>query len=439
MFPTFSRPTHLHVANVHGKPGDDVTLLTTLQGIVNRNRPEIYLEFDPVDHTWLGDFGVQTTRHARPDGPRAAVTGDRVRGAIVVDPDVPDTVNVATTLAGLTGAVVATAAQAKTYGLTIVQDLRGKFTGRPGGRLPVAARRTCGRGAPTGCSPGCRRPRWSRCRASTWTEVGRETTQLRDGSNEATYTFDLSLGPRRRGGLPQVRRRLRRRRLGRRRWPQLKVIADGTTIAIFAPDTAEEAEVPVRRRALPDRRRRQPLRRRRQLLHLPVRAAGGHDQARPSRHLWNQYLVSGHRHRADPVESFPNFRDFVVATKAMVVVAAAVRRVRRTAAARSSAQTRARHAVRRLVRQRRGGRVGRGRTGRRARRRGGGRGLLHERHGARPACRRDTTPSPRTPVTTKPKTDDLPHAHLRRGRQHPVLPAAHARSVGQRRTAARRR
>jgi hypothetical protein len=50
-----------------------------------------------------------------------------IRGAIVHDPAVPDSLNVATTLAGLENAVVADADQAKAHGLKIVKDLRGQF------------------------------------------------------------------------------------------------------------------------------------------------------------------------------------------------------------------------------------------------------------------------------------------------------------------------
>ena len=51
-----------------------------------------------------------------------------ISGAILYDVGMPDSVNVATTLAGLRGAVIASADQAKSLGLNVVDDLRGKFT-----------------------------------------------------------------------------------------------------------------------------------------------------------------------------------------------------------------------------------------------------------------------------------------------------------------------
>ena len=315
VFPTFARPANLHVADVHGKPGDDVTLLTTLQGIVNRERPEIYLEFDPVDHTWLGDLGVSSSRDADPLE-LVQLFKQRVRGAIVTDPDVPDSVNVATTLAGLTGSVVATSAQAKEHGLPVVQDLRGKFEDdrvavyrwQLENLWPRCSHRMVAGLPPTQvvAVPGV-----------TWTEVGRETTQLRDGSNEATYTFDLTSGL---GGEAVYLKFADA--FGDDGWgssmDQLTLKADGTTIASFAPDTAEEAKY------LFDGE------------HSQVGGDGnrfadggnyftykfdppaGTAKLTVEVHLWNQYLVSVTDASPTKHESFPNFRDFVVATKSMV-------------------------------------------------------------------------------------------------------------------------
>ena len=48
VLPRFPRPRHLDVAEITALPGDEQLLLTTLQGIVNRTQPRIYL-ISPVD------------------------------------------------------------------------------------------------------------------------------------------------------------------------------------------------------------------------------------------------------------------------------------------------------------------------------------------------------------------------------------------------------
>ena len=98
VLPTFPRPTHLDVADVHALSGDDQALLGTLQGIVNRVEPRLYFLFgdDGSDAAWLTTLGLPTTRH---DDPMSLVEAYRsaISGAIVYDRDVPDTLNVATT------------------------------------------------------------------------------------------------------------------------------------------------------------------------------------------------------------------------------------------------------------------------------------------------------------------------------------------------------
>lgn len=239
----------------------------------------------------------------------------RVRGAIVTDPDVPDTVNVATTLSGLTGSVVATSAQAKKHGLPVVKDLRGAFDDD---RVAVYRWQLenlwprCSHRMLAGLSP----MQVVTVPGVTWSEVGREKTQLRDGSNKATYTFDLTsaLG----GDAVYLKFADAFTDDG---WgssmDKLTLTADGTTIASFAPDTAEEAKY---------------------LFDGDSQVGGdgnrfadggnyfiykfdppaGTAKLTVEVHLWNQYLVSVTDTSPTKHESFLNFRDFVVATKSMV-------------------------------------------------------------------------------------------------------------------------
>jgi hypothetical protein len=195
LLPAFARPNHLHYGDVSKLSGGDQTLLTTLQGVVNRSRPELYFLYSPggtdgVDARWLRNTGVPTTRYAEPLD-LVAKYKRHVRGAILHDPEVPDSLNVATTLAGLENAVVADAAQAKAHGLRVVKDLRGLFDDD---RVKTY------RWQLTNLFPRCSHQLLAglpptmvvQAENVTWREIARETRQIRDESNRGTFTLDVS-------------------------------------------------------------------------------------------------------------------------------------------------------------------------------------------------------------------------------------------------------
>lgn len=128
--PRFANPAALDVVDLRGAPAAEVLLATTAQGVVNRARPRIWLvrEADEGSHTWLDTLDLPRTPVA---GVEALVARHRteIRGAVLADPAVPATVNVATTLAGLDDAVVAEPDVADRLGLPVLADLRGRFTG----------------------------------------------------------------------------------------------------------------------------------------------------------------------------------------------------------------------------------------------------------------------------------------------------------------------
>src|SRR2546427_1459110 len=143
--PHFAAPQHLDVADVSSLPGDQQLLFNTLEGLVNRVQPRIYLLWaaDEGNRTWLDtlktEFGVPfTDRGSTWDTLRTYLLGtygSSISGMIVYDPSVPDSINVATTLAGVDNAVVASPALATTlaappFNLKVVDDLRGKFLSR---------------------------------------------------------------------------------------------------------------------------------------------------------------------------------------------------------------------------------------------------------------------------------------------------------------------
>jgi len=134
--PSFAKVKRLDVADVVDAPGDDKLVLSTLQGIVNRKQPRIYLiESDEEGkYTWLDDLRVPYTVH-EDYWNIVKKYKDEVNGIIVYDPAVLDSINVATTLAGLKDAVAASPEYAEKlskspYNLRVLEDLRGRFQNR---------------------------------------------------------------------------------------------------------------------------------------------------------------------------------------------------------------------------------------------------------------------------------------------------------------------
>ncbi|MGN9909348.1 hypothetical protein ACTMTJ_17530 [Phytohabitans sp. LJ34] len=126
--PRFASPAALDVLDLRDAPAADVLLATTAQGVVNRDLPQIWLvrEADEGSHTWLDTLALPATPVAGVDD-LVARHRRQIRGAVLADPAVPATVNVATTLAGLEDAVVAGPDAADRLGLPILADLRGRF------------------------------------------------------------------------------------------------------------------------------------------------------------------------------------------------------------------------------------------------------------------------------------------------------------------------
>ena len=135
--PHFAVANHVDAASIDGLPADQQLMFTSLQGVVNRVRPRIYLA-QPGDEgtfTWLTNgLGVDYTLL---DSPWQLLTTyrDAVRGTVVYDPAVPDSFNVATTLAGLRDALAVSPQLAQQlaqapYALPVIEDLRGRFTSR---------------------------------------------------------------------------------------------------------------------------------------------------------------------------------------------------------------------------------------------------------------------------------------------------------------------
>ncbi len=121
---------------------DEVAALVSLQGIINREqplvyinnpgygRPEYWLDLLRKEERWL-EGRKQVKLDSLDDVYELAQS--KLKGAVIWDPEVPASFNVATTIAGVEDAVIFSPEFAKRYlkrwNLPVVKDLRGLFTG----------------------------------------------------------------------------------------------------------------------------------------------------------------------------------------------------------------------------------------------------------------------------------------------------------------------
>ena len=125
---------------------DEAMAAACLQGIINRDAPRVYLRpaYAPTPAYWLDTFskdgGWLAGRERKPIANLDALivlAGDRLKGAVIWDPAVPATINVATTIAGVKDCVVLSPELADQvlakWKLPVIEDLRGRFTGAESG------------------------------------------------------------------------------------------------------------------------------------------------------------------------------------------------------------------------------------------------------------------------------------------------------------------
>ncbi|HZK69101.1 MAG TPA: GxGYxYP domain-containing protein [Paludibacter sp.] len=121
---------------------DEAMVASCLQGIINRDSPTVYVlsKANSRPSYWLKLFTSEgkwlTGREIKPlqdlDSLFALADG-KVKGAIIWDPAVPASINVASTIAGIEDGIVLSPEYAEKYlkkwNLRIIRDLRGMFTG----------------------------------------------------------------------------------------------------------------------------------------------------------------------------------------------------------------------------------------------------------------------------------------------------------------------
>lgn len=134
LLPRFATPqAPLGCMDLSGYSNEAKDLFTSLQGIVNREQPRLITadNFGEGKFTWINAQGLSYSLI----NPWTALTKYRslVSGLVVDDPSQPDTLNLATTIAGLKHELIVDPSllptlQAAPYNLPIVDDLRGRFT-----------------------------------------------------------------------------------------------------------------------------------------------------------------------------------------------------------------------------------------------------------------------------------------------------------------------
>jgi hypothetical protein len=134
MFPRFQAPERLAVYDVSRASNEVQLALATLVGLINRPRPRVYMLYRDDDETWLQHVPASIEQQ------RATASNDTVldellqnyrtsvKGMIIYDPNVPDSINVATTLSGQEDGIVVSPEQAEAlrlpYNLAVLADLR---------------------------------------------------------------------------------------------------------------------------------------------------------------------------------------------------------------------------------------------------------------------------------------------------------------------------
>jgi hypothetical protein len=135
LLPEFETPAHLELYDIQHAAYDVQLSVTTLAGLINRGQPRVYLLANSdaaslfsallarVPHEYMANDGAGIL------DTMLKTYRDTVKGMVIYDPALLDSVNVATTLAGLRDAIVvspqqAAALQQKPYRLPVVANLR---------------------------------------------------------------------------------------------------------------------------------------------------------------------------------------------------------------------------------------------------------------------------------------------------------------------------
>ncbi len=115
---------------------EDAVLFTTLKGQVNKTQPRIYsYDNNTINgegkYTWLNDLKLNYSEVSN-NMSMISKYRNEISGIVVYDDQYPDTINLATTIAGVSNGIAAAPSQVAAltsapYNLPIIKDLRGQF------------------------------------------------------------------------------------------------------------------------------------------------------------------------------------------------------------------------------------------------------------------------------------------------------------------------
>jgi hypothetical protein len=314
--PTFPPAKFLDAADLTALTGDEQCLLVSLEGQVNRKQPRLYFYWgtDTTNQRWLNTITVPHQISTDPWEFLAKYRSE-IRGAVVYDVNVPDTVNVATAIASMRGGVIATAALAKAHQLNVIQDLTGQFANG------IAAYQWAFDNVwphMPNCILTAISPTNSVQVANVqWTTLLQVTQPVTDGSNKAVYTADLTpfLSS---SGAVYVRWQDAYTNDG---WgpavDQVTVTADGNVIASFQPGSAGEAPYAFDLDSSQTASGWRFADGTEYFIYKFVPPAGT-KKLTLSTEMWNEYLVSATGTAPSVQQGNPNFRDYIVAAQAPV-------------------------------------------------------------------------------------------------------------------------
>lgn len=137
MLPTFSKPAPvLDCIDVSSSTGPEIDLFASLEGIVNRTQPQIACVSSgdgEGEFTWLN---LHNLNYNVTNGYNCILKyRSYVTGLVVTDPSQPDTLNLATTMAGVNNELICDPSLLNTltnapYSLPVKDDLRGRFSNK---------------------------------------------------------------------------------------------------------------------------------------------------------------------------------------------------------------------------------------------------------------------------------------------------------------------
>lgn len=132
--PTFAPHAETVIAmDIRREDGSNHALYSAFAGLINRKQPRVML-YTSNEHRekWCEAIGINL--EITKDAPSVILQfKEEIKGLIVWDSNVPDTINLATTLAGFEDALIVNEEQLAVYGaepynFPVITDLRGQFT-----------------------------------------------------------------------------------------------------------------------------------------------------------------------------------------------------------------------------------------------------------------------------------------------------------------------